>query len=81
MIDFGKLSEEYSPKKIWKFIHLSGFIIIGIALIYDLFKVSATSGVGGLVIYYLIFLIICTIFVIFAILDYWNKITDWNVPK
>ncbi len=70
LIYFGKLSEEYSPKKIWKLIHLPGFIIIGIALIYDLFKVSATSGVAGLVIYYLIFLIVCAIFVIFAILDY-----------
>ena len=70
LIYFGKLSEEYSPKKIWKLIHLPGFIIIGIALIYDLFKVSATSGVAGLVIYYLIFLIVCANFIIFAILDY-----------
>ena len=58
LIYFGKLSEEYSPKKIWKIVHLPGFIIIGIALIYDLFKVPATSGVAGLVIYYLIFLIV-----------------------
>ena len=70
LIYFGKLSEEYSPKKIWKIVHLPGFIIIGIALIYDLYKVPATSGVAGLVIYYLIFLIICAIFVIFSILDY-----------
>ena len=70
LIYFGKLSEEYSPKKIWKLVHLPGFIIIGISLLYDLFKVPATSGVAGLVIYYLIFLIVCAIFVIFAILDY-----------
>ena len=70
LIYYGKLSEEYSPKKIWKLIHLPGFIIIGIALIYDIFMVPAESGIVGLVFYYLIFLLVCAIFIIFAILDY-----------
>ena len=72
LLYFGKLSEEYSPKKIWKLIHLPGFVIIGIALIYDLFIVPDKSGVVGLVIYYLIFLIICAIFIVFAILDFFG---------
>ena len=69
-IFLGKFSQEYSPKKLWKLIHLPGFIIVGIALIYDLFEVPSKSGVIGLLMYYLFFFLVCMIFIILSFLDY-----------
>ena len=70
MIIFGKFSQDYHPKKIWLFIHIPAIIIIGIALIYDLFKVPSTSGIGGLIMYYFIMFCCCLFFIISSIKDY-----------
>ena len=71
LIIFGKFSQDYHPKKIWLFIHIPAIIIIGIALIYDLFKVPSTSGIGGLIMYYFImFCCCCLFFIISSIKDY-----------
>ena len=70
LIIFGKFSQDYHPKKIWQFIHIPAIIIIGIALIYDLFKVPSTSGIGGLIMYYFIIFFCCLLFIISSIKDY-----------
>ena len=70
LIIMGKFSEQYSPNQMWLYIHLPGFIIIGIALIYDVIIVSIKSGIGGILFYYTILLFVCGIFVILSIFDY-----------
>ena len=72
LIILGKFSDKYSPKKIWKIINIPGFIIIGISLIYDLFIVPTTSGFSGFILYYICFVIICSIFVILSIYDFFG---------
>ena len=72
LIIFGKFSEKNSQKKLWKIINIPGFVIIGISLIYDLFIVPTTSGLSGFLIYYICFVIICSIFVILSIYDFFG---------
>ena len=68
-IILGKFSIIFSPKRLWKLIHIPAYIIIGIAAIYDLVKIPETSGTPGVFIYYLLALIIYAIFIISAQLD------------
>ena len=68
-IILGKFSIIFSPKRLWKLIHIPAYIIIGIAAIYDLVKIPETSRTPGLFIYYVLALIIYTIFIISAQLD------------
>ena len=72
LIILGKFSEKYSPKKTWKIINIPGFVIIGISLIYDLFIVPTTSGISGFILYYICFVIICSIFIILSIYDFFG---------
>ena len=72
LVILGKFSEKYSPKKFWKIINIPGFVIIGISLIYDLFIVPTTSGFSGFLMYYIFFVIKCTIFIILSIYDFFG---------
>ena len=72
LIIFGKFSENYYPKKIWFFIHIPSMIIIGIASIYDLFKVTSTSGIVGLIMYYFIMSLFFVLFIASSIRDYFG---------
>ena len=71
-IFLGKFSDEYYQKKIWKFIHFPPYIIIAIALIYDLVRVPFKSGSVGWLLYYILFFIICVIFVILCNFDFFG---------
>ena len=70
LIIFGKFSQNFSPKKIWLFIHVPALIIIGIALIYDLFKVTFTSGIVGLIMYYFIISLFFILFITSSFIDF-----------
>ena len=72
LIILGKFTENNSLKTLWKIINIPGFIIVGISLIYDLFIVPTTSGFSGFVLYYIFFAIMCSIFVILSIYDYFG---------
>ena len=69
LITFGKFSQNYYPKKIWLFTHIPALIIIGIALIYDLYKVTSTSGIVGLIMYYFIISLFCILFITSSLTD------------
>ena len=69
LIIFGKFSQNYYPKKIWLFTHIPALIIIGIALIYDLYKVTSTSGIVGLIMYYFIISLFCILFITSSLTD------------
>ena len=70
LIIFGKYSEENYQKKIWKIIHLPPYIIIIIALFYDLIKVPSKSGSIGWLFYFLIVFILCFLFIMIGNFDY-----------
>ena len=72
LIIFGKFTQDLYPKKVWLFIHVPAFSIVGFALIYDLYKVPATSGIPGLLIYYFLMVIICALFIISSLNDYFR---------
>ena len=69
LVILGKFTQQYSSKRIWMVAHFPGFIIIIIALLYDLVVVPQKSGLGGLIFYYLIFIFICSIFFVVSLLD------------
>ena len=71
-IFLGKYSDEYYQKKIWKFVHFPPYIIIAIALIYDLVRVPFKSGSVGWLLYYILFFIICVFFVILCNFDFFG---------
>ena len=71
-IFLGKYSDEYYQKKIWKFVHFPPYIIIAIALIYDLVRVPFKSGSVGWLFYYILFFIICVFFVILCNFDFFG---------
>ena len=72
LIILGKLSEEYQQKKLWKFVHFPPYIIIGIALIYDLIVVPYKSGSGEWLLYYILFFIISTAIIISGNIDFFG---------
>ena len=72
LIIFGKFTQGLYPKKVWLFIHVPAFSIVGFALIYDLYKVPTTSGIPGLLIYYLLMVIICALFIFSSLNDYFK---------
>ena len=72
LIIFGKFSQNYSPKKLWLFIHIPALIIIGIALLYDLYKVTSTSGIVGLLMYYFIMSLLFVLFITSSLIDFFG---------
>ena len=72
LIIFGKFTQTTYPKKVWLFIHVPAFSIVGFALIYDLYKVPSTSGLPGLLIYYFLMAITCVIFIFSSLNDYFR---------
>lgn len=70
LIIFGKFSAQNQPKKIWLYVHLPGYFIIVIAILYDAIVVSITSGIGGILIYYMILIFWSATFFIITLLDY-----------
>ena len=70
LIIFGKYSEEYYQKKMWKIFHFPPYIIILIALIYDLIKVPYKSGSSGWLFYFIFFFILCFLFILVGNLDF-----------
>ena len=70
LIIFGKFSQAFYPKKIWLLTNIPAFLIIGISLIYDFFKVASTSGIPGLFMYYFFTVIVLTLIIISSIKDF-----------
>ena len=70
LIIFGKFSQAFYPKTIWLLTNIPAFLIIGIALIYDFFKVTSSSGIPGLFMYYFFTVIILTLIIISSIKDF-----------
>ena len=68
----GKFSEQILQKRKWFYVHIPGYLILAIALIYDLIKMIIQSGIGGLLFYYTGFFFFCCIFVILTISDYYG---------
>ena len=68
----GKFSQQSSPKKKWFYVHIPGYLILAIALIYDLIKMIIQSGLEGLLFYYTGFFFFCGIFFIITISDYYG---------
>ena len=72
LIIFGKFTQALYPKKVWLFIHVPAFSVVGFALIYDLYKVPTTSGIPGLLIYYFLMVTICALFIFSSLNDYFK---------
>ena len=81
LIILGKHLTEESFKKLWRVINLPVFLFIGIALIYDILIVPSKSGTPWVFIYYLLFLVICIIFIAFCYLDYCNIQKQIEISK
>ena len=67
--------------KFWNIFHIPAFILIFIGVIYDLFKVFSSSGLSGIFMYYLLFIIICGLFICFSLNDFKNIEKQYQLSK
>ena len=57
-------------RKIWTIVNYPAYIIILIAIIYDLIAVTPKMGAEWLLFYFLLFLFICIAFIVISIFDF-----------
>ena len=72
MIILGRNLEHKFLKKIWKIVNYPAYIIFFIAVIYDLIVITPKMGAEWLLLYFLSFLLICILFTIISIFDFFG---------
>ena len=81
LMPLGKLPPIKYCFKLWIIFYIPSFILMFIGVVYDIFKVFLTSGISGVIMYYLLFVFACILFVCFAINDHKNIEKQYQLSK